>query len=154
LNFHLFIHVRDMKQSFVSSCLSFGRVSNIWHDPWIYLQVVRWSHHMYVQTSNPKTNWSTWHYWKFYMPLLHVQVKATFIQARYKVRFLDKSKHMTQSFNKSLSHKFSKWLCNKLCPCLFRLFAASSHQKLLRTAKHSAFQPASIKFVWVKTIQN
>jgi hypothetical protein len=39
-------------------------------------------------------------------------------------------------------------------PCLFWLYAASSHQKLLRTAKHSAFQPASIKFVWVKTIQN
>jgi hypothetical protein len=40
------------------------------------------------------------------------------------------------------------------CPCLFRLFAASGHQKLLRTAKHSTFQLASIKFVWVKTIQN
>jgi hypothetical protein len=39
-------------------------------------------------------------------------------------------------------------------PCLFRLFAAFGHQKLLWTAKHSAFQPASIKFVWVKTIQN
>jgi hypothetical protein len=39
-------------------------------------------------------------------------------------------------------------------PCLFRLFAASGHQKLPRTAKHLAFQPASIKFVWVKTIQN
>jgi hypothetical protein len=39
-------------------------------------------------------------------------------------------------------------------PCLFRLFAASGHQKLLQTAKHSAFQPASIKFVWVKIIQN
>jgi hypothetical protein len=35
----------------------------------------------------------------------------------------------------------------RLCPCLFRLFAASGHQKLLRTAKHSAFQTASIKFV-------
>jgi hypothetical protein len=39
-------------------------------------------------------------------------------------------------------------------PGLFRLFAASGHQKLLRTAKHSAFQSSSIKFVWVKTIQN
>jgi hypothetical protein len=39
-------------------------------------------------------------------------------------------------------------------PCLFRLLAASDHQKLLRTAKHSAFQPASIKFVGAKTIQN
>jgi hypothetical protein len=39
-------------------------------------------------------------------------------------------------------------------PCLFRLLAASGHQKLLRTAKRSAFQPASIKFVGVKTIQN
>jgi hypothetical protein len=38
--------------------------------------------------------------------------------------------------------------------CLFRLLAASSHQKLLRTAKRSAFQPASIKFVGAKTIQN
>jgi hypothetical protein len=37
-----------------------------------------------------------------------------------------------------------------VCVCLFRLFAASGHQKLLRTAKHSAFQTASIKFVWVK----
>jgi hypothetical protein len=40
------------------------------------------------------------------------------------------------------------------CPCLFQLCAACGHQKLLRTAKHLAFQPASIKFVWVKTIQN
>jgi hypothetical protein len=32
--------------------------------------------------------------------------------------------------------------------------AASGHQKLLRTAKHSVFQPASIKFVGAKTIQN
>jgi hypothetical protein len=38
--------------------------------------------------------------------------------------------------------------------CLFRLLAASGHQKLLRTAKRSAFQPASIKFVRPKTIQN
>jgi hypothetical protein len=33
-------------------------------------------------------------------------------------------------------------------------FTASGHQKLLRTVKRSAFQPASIKFVWVKPIQN
>jgi hypothetical protein len=38
--------------------------------------------------------------------------------------------------------------------CLFRLLAASGHQKLLQTAKRSAFQPASIKFVGAKTIQN
>jgi hypothetical protein len=38
--------------------------------------------------------------------------------------------------------------------CLFRLLAASGYQKLLRTAKRSAFQPASIKFVEAKTIQN
>jgi hypothetical protein len=38
--------------------------------------------------------------------------------------------------------------------CLFRLLAASGHQKMLRTAKRSAFQPASIKFVGAKTIQN
>jgi hypothetical protein len=31
-----------------------------------------------------------------------------------------------------------------LLPCLFRILAASGHQKLLRTAKRSAFQPASI----------
>jgi hypothetical protein len=31
--------------------------------------------------------------------------------------------------------------------CLFWLLVASGHQKLLRTAKRSAFQPASIKFV-------
>jgi hypothetical protein len=37
---------------------------------------------------------------------------------------------------------------------LFRLLAVSDHQKLLRTAKHSAFQPVSIKFVGAKTIQN
>jgi hypothetical protein len=40
------------------------------------------------------------------------------------------------------------------CPCLFQLFRASRHQKLLRTVKRSTFQSASIKFVWVKTIQN
>jgi hypothetical protein len=39
-------------------------------------------------------------------------------------------------------------------PCLFRLLAASDHQKLLRTAKRLTFQPASIKFVGAKTIQN
>jgi hypothetical protein len=39
-------------------------------------------------------------------------------------------------------------------PCLFQLFGASGHQKLLRTAKRSAFQSAFIKFVWLKTIQN
>jgi hypothetical protein len=39
-------------------------------------------------------------------------------------------------------------------PCLFRLLAASGHQKLLRTAKRSAFQPASMKFVGTKTIKN
>jgi hypothetical protein len=38
--------------------------------------------------------------------------------------------------------------------CLFRLLTASGHQKLLRTAKRSAFQPASIKFVGAKIIQN
>jgi hypothetical protein len=32
--------------------------------------------------------------------------------------------------------------------------SASGHQKLLRTAKRSAFQPTSIKFVGAKTIQN
>jgi hypothetical protein len=40
------------------------------------------------------------------------------------------------------------------CPCLFQLFGTSGHQKLLWTAKHSAFQSAFIKFVWLKTIQN
>jgi hypothetical protein len=38
--------------------------------------------------------------------------------------------------------------------CLFWLLAASGHQKLLRTAKRSAFQPASIKFLGAKTVQN
>jgi hypothetical protein len=38
--------------------------------------------------------------------------------------------------------------------CLFRLLAASGHQKLLRTVKRLAFQAASIKFVVAKTIQN
>jgi hypothetical protein len=42
----------------------------------------------------------------------------------------------------------------RLWPCLFWLLAASDHQKLLRTAKRSAFQSASIKFVGIKTIQN
>jgi hypothetical protein len=32
-------------------------------------------------------------------------------------------------------------------PVCFGFFAASGHQKLLQTVKHSAFQPASIKFV-------
>jgi hypothetical protein len=39
-----------------------------------------------------------------------------------------------------------------LMMCLF--VSASGHQKLLRTTKRSAFQPASIKFVRAKTIQN
>jgi hypothetical protein len=43
---------------------------------------------------------------------------------------------------------------NQQCARLFQLFAACGHQKLLWTAKHSAFQPTSIKFVWVKKIQN
>jgi hypothetical protein len=33
-------------------------------------------------------------------------------------------------------------------------FSVSGHQKMLWTAKGSAFQPASIKFISVKTIQN
>jgi hypothetical protein len=48
--------------------------------------------------------------------------------------------------------KFTLW--HKIRVCLFRLFAASGHQKLMRTAKHSPFRPVSIKFVWIKTIQN
>jgi hypothetical protein len=43
---------------------------------------------------------------------------------------------------------------NRHGPRLFQLFRASGHQKLLRTAKCLAFQSASIKFVWLKTIQN
>jgi hypothetical protein len=39
-------------------------------------------------------------------------------------------------------------------PSLFRLLAASGHQKLLQTVKHSAFQLASIKYVGAKIIQN
>jgi hypothetical protein len=39
-------------------------------------------------------------------------------------------------------------------PCLFQLLAASGCQKLLQTVKRSAFQPASIKFIGAKTIQN
>jgi hypothetical protein len=31
--------------------------------------------------------------------------------------------------------------------CLFQVFVVSGHQKLLRTVKRSAFQPASIKFI-------
>jgi hypothetical protein len=53
--------------------------------------------------------------------------------------------------------KLNTWPANILktqCACLFRLLAASGHQKLLRTVKRSAFQPASIKFVGAKTIQN
>jgi hypothetical protein len=42
----------------------------------------------------------------------------------------------------------------KHSPCLFQLFGASGHQKLLQTAKRSAFKSASIKFVWVKIIQH
>jgi hypothetical protein len=38
-------------------------------------------------------------------------------------------------------------------PCCFS-FSVSGHQKMLWTAKGSAFQPASIKFILVKTIQN
>jgi hypothetical protein len=39
-------------------------------------------------------------------------------------------------------------------PCLFQFFRACGHQKLMWTAKRSVFQSASIKFVWVKTIQH
>jgi transposase InsO family protein len=39
-------------------------------------------------------------------------------------------------------------------PCLFQLSTTSGHQKLLQAAKRPTFQPASIKFVWVKIIQN
>ena len=45
-------------------------------------------------------------------------------------------------------------ILSKRSPCLFQLFRASGHQKLMRTVKHSDFQSASIKFVWVKTIQH
>lgn len=38
--------------------------------------------------------------------------------------------------------------------CLFQLFSASGNQKLLQTVKHSAFQPASMRTVLVKTDQN
>ena len=49
---------------------------------------------------------------------------------------------------------FSSWILNLDWACLFWLLAASGHQKLLRTAKRSAFQPASIKFLGAKTVQN
>jgi hypothetical protein len=39
-------------------------------------------------------------------------------------------------------------------PCLFQLFTAFVHQKLLRTIKHSVFQTTSIKIDLLKTIQN
>jgi hypothetical protein len=59
----------------------------------------------------------------------------------------------------SLSHVISFSgplpLYNLLSMALFfRLLTASGHQKLLRTAKRSAFQPDSIKSVGAKTIQN
>jgi hypothetical protein len=41
-----------------------------------------------------------------------------------------------------------------LRPCLFQLFLASGHQKLLRTTKRTAFQPASIRIDLVKSIEN
>jgi hypothetical protein len=37
---------------------------------------------------------------------------------------------------------------------VFSAFLASGHQKLLQTAKHSAFQSASMRITLVKTIQN
>jgi hypothetical protein len=40
---------------------------------------------------------------------------------------------------------------SQLRACLFLLLAAYDHQKLLRTAKRSAFQPVSIKFVGQKS---
>jgi hypothetical protein len=58
------------------------------------------------------------------------------------------------------SHRLQTWNLQYNLPshtcwaCLFRLLAASGHQKLLWTAKRSTFQPASIKFVGTKTIQN
>jgi hypothetical protein len=39
-------------------------------------------------------------------------------------------------------------------PIMALFVSASGHQKLLRTAKRATFQPASIKFVGAKTIQN
>jgi hypothetical protein len=39
-------------------------------------------------------------------------------------------------------------------PVCFRFFADSGHQKLLQTAKHLAFQPASIRITLVKIVQN
>jgi hypothetical protein len=72
--------------------------------------------------------------------------------------------YLTQSkFQNSLSEKNEVFYWNVTegggraviySPCLFQLFWASGHQKLLWTAKRSAFQSASIKFVWVKIIQN
>jgi hypothetical protein len=54
----------------------------------------------------------------------------------------------------TVPHSSNEKLGAAIWPCLFRLLVASGHQKLLRTAKRSAFQPASIKFVGAKTIQN
>jgi hypothetical protein len=57
----------------------------------------------------------------------------------------------------NLTHKTVKirgHVCIHHRACLFWLLAASGRQKLLRTAKRSSFQPASIKFVGAKTIQN
>jgi hypothetical protein len=59
-------------------------------------------------------------------------------------------------FNSNETNGPTCLLCERVQPgrqmraCLFRIFAASGHQKLLRTAKNSA----SIKFIWVKNIQN
>jgi hypothetical protein len=53
---------------------------------------------------------------------------------------------------KARDFTYSATLTTRYSACLFRLLPASGHQKLLRTAKRSAFQPASIKFVRAKTI--
>jgi hypothetical protein len=39
-------------------------------------------------------------------------------------------------------------------PCLFQLFSASGHQKLLQTAKCPAFQPAFMRITLVKIVSN
>jgi hypothetical protein len=55
----------------------------------------------------------------------------------------------------SSSHRLVPALISRATAIPLGLFvSASGHQKMLRTAKRSAFQSASIKFVGAKTIQN
>jgi hypothetical protein len=102
------------------------------------------------KTIQPYINRDTTNAWNdFHFPRFHGNKMIYDLHTHHK-----KSNSGHRDLDKQ-RHKWLKVLHPKIYrPCLFRLLAASGHQKLLWTAKRSAFQPASIKFVGAKTIQN